>query len=54
MGVGLPAINPTAVALDLNAVNFDDITNDLLVSQEKMDEVEDAIRRSLTILANKS
>jgi len=54
MGVGLPAINPTSVQLDLNAVNFDDITNDLLVSQEKMDEVEDAIRRSLTILANKS
>ncbi|MEI7442881.1 MAG: polysaccharide pyruvyl transferase family protein [Actinomycetes bacterium] len=54
MGVGLPAINPTAVALDLTSVNFDDIIKDLVVSQEKMDEVEDAIRRSLTILANKS
>jgi hypothetical protein len=53
MGVGLPAINPTSVALDLTSVNFDDIINDLVVSQEKMDEVEDAIRRSLTILANK-
>jgi hypothetical protein len=54
MGVGLPAINPTAVALDLTSVNFDDIIKDLVVSQDKMDEVEDAIRRSLTILASKS
>jgi PKD repeat protein len=53
MGVGLPAVNPTAVALDLTTVNFDDIINDLAVSEEKKDEVEDAIRRSLTILANK-
>ena len=53
MGVGLPAINPTPVVLDLSAVNFDDIINDLAVSEEKKDEAEDAIRRSLTILASK-
>ena len=53
MGVDLPAINPAVVELNLAAVNFDDLTTDYKISDTKLDEVEDAIRRSLTLLAQK-
>ena len=51
MGVGLPAINPAVVGLNLGAINLDDIVNDLVVSEEKKDEVEAAVRQALAVLA---
>jgi hypothetical protein len=53
MGVGLPAINPSVVGLNLGAINLDDIVNDLSVSEEKKDEVEAAVRQALTVLASR-
>jgi len=53
MGVGLPAINPAVVGLNLGAINLDDIVNDLSVSEEKKDEVEAAVRQALAVLASR-
>jgi len=53
MGVGLPAINPAVVGLNLGAINLDDIVNDLKVSEEKKDEVEAAVRQALAVLASR-
>jgi len=53
MGVDLPAINPAVVGLNLGTVNFDDIVNDLSVSEEKKDEVEAAVRQALAVLASR-
>ena len=53
MGVGLPAINPAVVGLNLGAINLDDLVNDLKVSEEKKDEVEAAVRKALAVLASR-
>lgn len=52
MGVGLPAINPTVIPVNLTSVNFDDVINDLRVSEEKKDEVEAAVKRAIAVVVN--
>ncbi|MBU6347368.1 MAG: hypothetical protein KGQ38_01985 [Actinomycetales bacterium] len=53
LGVDLPAINPEVVALNLNLVNFDDLTTDYKISEAKLDEVETALRSALALIADK-
>jgi exopolysaccharide biosynthesis predicted pyruvyltransferase EpsI len=47
-GVGLAAINPVAVGLNLSKVDFDNITTDHKISDQKLDEVAMAIKTGLS------
>jgi hypothetical protein len=49
-GVGLESISPIPVGLNLNIVNFDNITTDHKISETKLDEVEAAIKKGLSYL----
>jgi len=49
-GVGLAAIDPVSVGLDLTKRDFDNITTNHKISQEKLDEVEQAIKTGLSYL----
>jgi hypothetical protein len=49
-GVGLESISPVPVALDLTKVNFENITTDHKISNDKLDEVETAILKGLSYL----
>jgi hypothetical protein len=49
-GVGLDSISPVPVALDLTKVNFENITTDHKISNDKLDEVETAILKGLSYL----
>jgi hypothetical protein len=49
-GVGLTAINPAVVGLDLSKVNFDDITSDYKITEDKLNEVELAVKDGLSYL----
>lgn len=49
-GVGLDAISPTPIGLNLNLIDFDNITSDYKVSEAKLDEVEAAILKGLSYL----
>jgi hypothetical protein len=47
-GVGLASINPVAVGLNLSKVDFDNITTDHKISDQKLDEVAMAIKTGLS------
>lgn len=47
-GVGLDSINPVAVGLNLGRVDFDNITTDHKISDQKLDEVAMAIKTGLS------
>jgi hypothetical protein len=49
-GVGLDSINPQPVSLDFKKVDFENLTTDHKISQEKLDEVEAAIVKGLSYL----
>lgn len=49
-GVGLDSINPQPVSLDFKRVDFENLTTDHKISQEKLDEVEAAIVKGLSYL----
>jgi hypothetical protein len=49
-GVGLESISPFAISLNLAKVNFDNITTDHKISDDKLNEVEAAIVKGLTYL----
>jgi hypothetical protein len=49
-GVGLESINPHLVGLDLSKINLDNITTEHKISEEKLNEVEQAIRDGLGYL----
>jgi hypothetical protein len=49
-GVGLDSINPIAVGLDFQKVDFENLTTDHKVSDAKLDEVEAAIIMGLSYL----
>jgi hypothetical protein len=49
-GVGLESINPHLVGLNLGKFDLDNITTEHRISQEKLDEVEQAIREGLSYL----
>jgi hypothetical protein len=49
-GVGLASINPIPVGLEFDKIDFENITTDHLISQEKLDEVESAILKGLSYL----
>jgi hypothetical protein len=49
-GVGLDSINPIPVGLNLNSVDFDNITTEHKISETKLNEVEAAIIKGLTHL----
>ena len=49
-GVGLESINPHLVGLDLSKINLDNITTEHKISEEKLNEVEQAIRDGLSYL----
>jgi hypothetical protein len=49
-GVGLASISPIAVSLDFGKVDFENITTDHKISNEKLDEVESAILKGLSYL----
>jgi len=49
-GVGLDSINPQPVSLDFKRVDFENLTTDHQISQEKLDEVEAAIVKGLSYL----
>ena len=49
-GVGLASISPTPIALNLAKVDFDNITTNHKISNEKLDEVEAAIIKGLSYL----
>jgi hypothetical protein len=39
LGAGVPVVNPVAIPLDLRKQNFDNLINDIKVSEEKKDDV---------------
>jgi hypothetical protein len=47
-GVALEAINPVAVGLNLGKIDFDNITTDHKIGEEKLDEVAKAIQTGLS------
>src|SRR3712207_620639 len=47
LGVGLDAITPSPVPLDLRATDLQSLVMDLTISEAKKDEVEDALRRAV-------
>ena len=47
LGVGLDPLSPTPVPLDLRDVDLEPIFVDALISEEKKDEIEEALRRSV-------
>ena len=49
-GVGLDSINPIPVGLNLNSVDFDNITTEHKISETKLNEVEAAIIKGLSHL----
>jgi hypothetical protein len=49
-GVGLDSINPVPVGLDFQKIDFENITTDHKISNEKLDEVEAAIIKGLSYL----
>lgn len=49
-GVGLDSISPIPVGLNLNNVDFDNITTEHKISETKLNEVEAAIIKGLTHL----
>jgi len=49
-GVGLESISPLPIGLDLTKINFENITTDHKISSGKLDEVEAAIRKGLSLL----
>ena len=49
-GVGLASISPIPVGLNLNIIDFDNITTNHKISETKMDEVEAAIKKGLSYL----
>ena len=49
-GVGLEAISPIPVSLNLTKVDFNNITTDHKISSSKLDEVEQAITKGLSYL----
>lgn len=50
-GAGLTHIDPSVVALDLTSFDLDNVTTHEKVSNEKLDEVEQAVRTSLSRFA---
>ena len=49
-GVGLEAISPVPVGLDLAKIDFDNITTDHKISEAKLDEVAKAVKDGLSYL----
>lgn len=49
-GVGLASISPIPVGLNLNIIDFDNITTNHKISETKMNEVEEAIKKGLSYL----
>jgi hypothetical protein len=49
-GVGLDSISPISIGLNLNTINFDNITTSHKISKTKLDEVEAAITKGLSYL----
>jgi len=49
-GVGLESINPHLVGLDLSKIDLDNVTTEHKISEEKLNEVEQAIREGLSYL----
>jgi hypothetical protein len=49
-GVGLESISPVAIGLDLSKVSFENLTTEHKISNEKLDEVEQAVKSGLSYL----
>jgi len=49
-GVGLESISPVAIGLDLSKVSFENLITEHKISNEKLDEVEQAVKSGLSYL----
>ncbi|NBT47409.1 MAG: hypothetical protein EBT07_06250 [Actinobacteria bacterium] len=49
-GVGLESISPVAVGLDLSKVSFENLITEHKISEEKLDEVEQAVKSGLSFV----
>lgn len=51
LGVGLEPLSPTPVPLDIRAVDIESLVLEVRISEDRKDEIEDAVRRAVVAVA---